>query len=121
MRKAVIGVLLAGIVCVGIGYITWQSNADKKLVKDQEAVAARFGLAYAKGKCVDGSTSNPVGCDGLAASATTTDCSNGYVCWIVYVKANKPTSFSSLMFVERVDPQKDTSMAKLRVTDYKSD
>jgi hypothetical protein len=110
-----VGTLLAVSLVLVLGI--WMHSSDAKLQKRNELLVLPVGIARAKSECLKHSLGTEV-CSSLTGDASTTECSNGYVCWIVYVKASEPATYRATMFVERVDPKSDTSMKRLRVVSY---
>jgi hypothetical protein len=90
---------------------------DKKNQEADANIAAAFGLSYAQDACGSENEDNSM-CNSLTSDATMTECSNGYVCWSVYVKSTRDNNYLRTMLVERIDPAKDGSLNHLKVTQY---
>lgn len=114
MVTRIISMFLMVILAIALtaGGAIWIDREDEKRTQHFESWAATTGLPKAKTECMNKKLDKNL-CSSLTADSSTTECSDGYTCWTVYVHKQDGSLFATET-VERANP----GVTELKVTAY---
>jgi hypothetical protein len=118
-KRNILIIVVATLVLVmtlAIVYVRLDHNYGIRKT-DYERRATEVGLLRAKSECLKEQRGDAL-CESLTSDVSDIECSNGYTCWVVYVRSRIPHEFQASVTVERVDVKSNPDTRSLQATGY---